>query len=62
MDRESRAVPLRLLRYGEGKAVEVTRFERPPWIEFSVSPDEKRLVFTRLDSAVNEVMLVENFR
>jgi hypothetical protein len=62
LDRDSRVVPLRLLRYGEGKAAEVTRFERPPWLEFSVSPDEKWLVFTRLDSAVNEVMLVENFQ
>jgi hypothetical protein len=61
-DPVSHSVPLRLLRFSEGKTVEVTRFDRPPWLEFSVSPDEKWLVFARLDSAVDEVMLVENFR
>jgi hypothetical protein len=36
--------------------------DRAPWLEFSVSPDEKRLLFARLDSFSNEVMLVEDFR
>jgi hypothetical protein len=61
-DGDSRNFPLRLLRFADGKTVELTRLDRPPWLEFSVSPDEKRLLFARLDSFSNEVMLVEDFR
>jgi eukaryotic-like serine/threonine-protein kinase len=61
-DGDARTFPLRLLRFADGKTVELARLDRQPWLEFSVSPDEKRLLFTRLDSSINEIMLVEDFR
>jgi Tol biopolymer transport system component len=61
-DPVSHAVPLRLLRFADGKTVEVAQLDRPPFLQFSVSPDDRWLLFTRLDSSIDELMLVENFR
>jgi Tol biopolymer transport system component len=52
---------LRLYQWSEGKLLDLGRFEKPPFLHMSVSPDEKWLLFTRLDLQVNDLMLVENF-
>ena len=53
---------LRLYRWSDGKVQDLAQFEMPPFLQMAVSPDEKWLLFTRLDSQVNDLMLVENFR
>ncbi|MEO8594745.1 MAG: protein kinase [Candidatus Solibacter sp.] len=60
-DPVSHAVPLRLLRFEDGKTVDVALLDREPFLQFNVSPDDKWLLFTRLDSSLEELILVENF-
>lgn len=52
---------LRLYRWSDGKVLDVARFEKPPFLQMSASPDERWLLFTRLDLQVNDLMLVDNF-
>jgi len=54
--------PLKLYRFADGKTVEVGRFDRAPALHIGISPDEKWLLYTQLDSSVDDLMLVENFR
>jgi Tol biopolymer transport system component/tRNA A-37 threonylcarbamoyl transferase component Bud32 len=61
-DPASHMVPVNLYRFADGKTVEVARMDRSPRLQISVSPDEKWLAFARLDSSVDELMMVENFR
>jgi Tol biopolymer transport system component len=53
---------LEIYRWSDGKVQELAPFEKAPSLQMGVSPDEKWLLFTRLDSQVNDLMLVENFR
>lgn len=62
VDAVSRARPLKLYRFTDGKVVEIGRFNRPLRLQFSISPDEKWLAYAQLDSSVDDLMLVENFR
>jgi Tol biopolymer transport system component/tRNA A-37 threonylcarbamoyl transferase component Bud32 len=55
-------IPLKLFRFSDSKVVEIGKFDKPLGLLFSVSPDEKWLVYTQLDSSVDDLMLVENFR
>ena len=61
-DPGSRTVPLKLYRFSDGKTLELGHFDKPLGLFFSVSPDERWLLFTQLDSAVDDLMQVENFR
>ena len=52
---------LNLYSWSDGKVQEIARFEKQPFLHLSVSPDEKWLIFTRLDSQINDLMLVDGF-
>jgi Tol biopolymer transport system component len=55
-------VPLKLYRFADEKVVDIGQFEKPPTLQISVSPDEKWLLYTQLDTVVDDLRLVENFR
>ncbi len=61
-DPRSRTVALKLYRFADGKTVELGHFDKPLSLHISVSPDEKWLLYTQLDSSVDDLVLVENFR
>lgn len=61
-DLASRTVPLKQYRFADGKTVELGHFDKPLFLFFSVSPDEKWLLYAQLDSSVDDLVLVENFR
>jgi Tol biopolymer transport system component len=61
-DPASGTIPLKLYRFADAKTVELGRFDKPLAGYFSVSPDEKWLAYGQLDSSVDDLMLVENFR
>jgi hypothetical protein len=61
-DVASGTVPLSLYRFADEKTTELARFDLPFRLHLSVSPDEKWLYYARLDSSVDDLMLVENFR
>ena len=61
-DRVSMTIPLKLYRFADGKTVDLSRFDRGLQLHISVSPDEKWLAYTQLDSSTDDLMLVENFR
>ncbi|HEY2013571.1 MAG TPA: hypothetical protein VGH38_08735, partial [Bryobacteraceae bacterium] len=54
--------PLMLYRFGEGKTEKVGAFEKTPFLHLSVSPDEKWVLYTQMDSVVEDLLLVENFQ
>jgi Tol biopolymer transport system component len=63
-DPVSRTAPLKLYRFADGKTIDLGHFDKPlgPGPRFSVSPDEKWLLYSQLDSSVDDLVLVENFR
>jgi serine/threonine protein kinase/WD40 repeat protein len=61
-DAASGMFPVKLHRFADGKTVGLTRFDKGITLHISVSPDEKWLAWTQLDSSVDQLMLVENFR
>jgi Tol biopolymer transport system component len=61
-DPASGTLPFKLYRFADSQTVELGRFNTPPNLHISVSPDEKWLLYTQLDSSVDDLMLVENFR
>jgi len=58
----SGTVPLKLYRFADGKTVDLGHFDKRPDLHINVSPDEKWLLYTQLDSSVDDLVLVENFR
>ena len=54
--------PLKLYRFADSKTVELGHLDKPLVLRPSVSPDEKWLVYTQLDSSTYDLMLVEHFR
>jgi eukaryotic-like serine/threonine-protein kinase len=58
----SGTAPLKLYRFADNQTVELGHFDKPPILRIGVSPDEKWLAYTQLDSSVDDLMLVENFR
>jgi Tol biopolymer transport system component/tRNA A-37 threonylcarbamoyl transferase component Bud32 len=56
------SLSLKMYRFSDSKLLDLGRFEKAPFLQMAVSSDEKWLLFTRLDSQVNDLMLVENFR
>jgi Tol biopolymer transport system component len=53
---------LKRFRFQDSKTEILGQFDKPPIVHISVSPDEKSVLYTQLDHAVDELMLVENFR
>ena len=51
-----------MYRFADKRIVELGHFDKPLFMYISVSPDEKWLLYTQLDSSVNDIMLVEHFR
>ena len=60
LDTVSRKSPL--YRFADGQTVELGRFDKPLGLHLSVSPDGKWLAYTQLDTSVDDLILVENFR
>jgi Tol biopolymer transport system component len=56
-----REFPIMMYRFEDGKVERVAAVENTPTLQFSISPDEKWLLYTRLDSGTDDLMLVENF-
>ena len=61
-DPVSGRVPLNLYRFPDAKTVELGHFDKPLCMWISVSPDENWHLYTQLDSSVDDLMVVENFR
>jgi hypothetical protein len=61
-DPKAKTRPLNLYRFSDRKIVELTRTDKLVRIQLGVSPDEKWLTWTQLDTSVRNLMLVENFR
>jgi len=55
-------VPLRLYRFADGKTIDIAHFDKALYLPFSVSPDERWFAWTQLDSSVDDLVLIENFR
>ena len=53
---------LQLRRFSDGKTIELARLDRPDGLQLSVSPDERYVLLTRLDSSGTDLQLVDNFR
>ena len=53
---------MKLYRYADGRTVELGRIAKPLALFLTVSPDEKWLTYTQLDSSIDDLILVENFR
>jgi Tol biopolymer transport system component/tRNA A-37 threonylcarbamoyl transferase component Bud32 len=61
-DPASRMTPLRLYRFADGKTVELGHLTKPLRLTLGVSPDEKWLLYSQLDTSIDDLMLVENFQ
>jgi len=62
VDPALRTAPLKLYRFADGQTVELGRFDKPLGLHISASPDGKWLAYSQLDTSVDDLMLVENFR
>jgi Tol biopolymer transport system component len=54
--------PIKLYRFSDGKIEGVGALTSSPMLHFGISPDEKWMLYTQSDSALNDLMLVENFQ
>ena len=54
--------PLKKYSLADGKTVELARLEKLYALGFSVSPDERSLLYVQTDLSINDLRLVENFR
>jgi Tol biopolymer transport system component len=61
-DPATRSVPLKLYRFADGKIVKLGNLDKDLWLHLTVSPDEKWVLYTQLDSSVDDLALVEDFR
>jgi Tol biopolymer transport system component/serine/threonine protein kinase len=61
-DPASRTAPLKLYRFADGQTVELGHFDKPLGMNLGVSPDGKWLAHAQLDTSVDDLILVENFR
>jgi serine/threonine protein kinase/Tol biopolymer transport system component len=62
-DPVSRTIPLRLYRFADGKTIDIAHFDHElQGGQFSVSPDERWFAWSQVDSSVDDLVLVENFR
>ena len=51
-----------LKEFATGKIRTVATTDRPIWVGMTVSPDERKLLYTQYDALGRDLMLVENFR
>ena len=61
-DPMSRTFPFRLYRFADATTIDITHFDKPLQEQVSVSPDERWFAWAQVDSYVNDLILVENFR
>jgi hypothetical protein len=61
-DPTSKRFPLKLYRFADAKTVDITYFDKPLQEQVSVSTDERWFAWAQVDSQVNDLILVENFR
>jgi Tol biopolymer transport system component len=61
-DPATRTIPLKLYRLADATIVQLGHFDKPLNLFLSVSPDEKWLLYTQLDSSVDDLIMIENFR
>lgn len=54
-------IPVMVYRFKDGKIEKVAALEKFPTLHLSVSPDEKWMLYTKLDFATDDLMLVENY-
>jgi serine/threonine protein kinase len=62
IDRFSGETRLQYLKFGSGKATTVSRNLGEVSAGLTASPDGRTILFTRVDSSTDDLMLVENFR
>jgi Tol biopolymer transport system component/DNA-binding winged helix-turn-helix (wHTH) protein len=53
---------IQFLNLATGKVTTVATIPRPPYLGFSVSPDEHSILYAQVDESKSDLMLVENFR
>jgi Tol biopolymer transport system component len=53
---------VRFLNYASGVTSEIVKIERPVDLGLAVSPDGRYLLFTQVDYASQDLMLVEGFQ
>lgn len=57
-----RGNPIEFLDFANGKTTPVTTTSRPIYWYLAVSPDERYLLYTQVETMGSDLMLVENFR
>jgi hypothetical protein len=50
------------VRFADEKIQTFARLEKPPFIGMTVSPDARWLLYTQIDQAGTDLVLVEGFR
>jgi len=53
---------IHFLSFATGKVKAVAPIPRPPFLGFSVSPDEHQILYAQVDESSSDLWLVENFR
>jgi len=53
---------IQFLDFATQKVKMVASIPRPPFLGFSVSPDEHSILYSQIDESSSDLMLVENFR
>jgi Tol biopolymer transport system component/DNA-binding winged helix-turn-helix (wHTH) protein len=53
---------IQFLNFATGKVKIVATIPGPPFLGFSVSPDEHQILYAQIDESSSDLMLVENFR
>jgi hypothetical protein len=62
IDRPSDEARLQFYDFATGKSTTVARNLGPVQLGLAASPDGRTILYTRVDSSVDDLMLVENFR
>jgi hypothetical protein len=62
IDRLGSETRLQHLNFGTGKSTTIARSLGEVSAGLTVSPDGRTILFTRVDSSADDLMLVENFR
>ena len=60
---ETGKATLQYYRFSDGKINEIAKFDEPPKLNqrFSISPDGKTIVYSKVEQQVRDLVLVENF-
>jgi hypothetical protein len=49
-------------RFGTGKTEPLITIPKPPYVGLAVTPDESRIVYSQIDSAGRNIVVVDHFR